>query len=576
MRILLAALAAAVLMAPAAFAGPSIVGDMQDPTWTPDDPAYDLTLQVNGVYELTKTLPAGDYLYKAVDGDLWGLEFPGNNQAFTFGSEDDVTWYVNLGATVGVKEGDEYVFHSMNPPIVCGDFMSELGGSDWDQTNETLTVMSDTDDDGIWEWTSVIPAGSYNFKVVLNNNWDQDTHPPSLNYIFGSNGTTEILFRYHMQDNTTEVFSEAAPSVVLATALGSTGPIRVVFSKDVETITAETPGNYSVVDGSAGVYTVVTAVQDIGDAAIVLLTTSPAALPAGETYTVTVTGVEDLEGQEVDPDNNTGCFYTNEVTFEVNMQLYVDENGVPLSVNIQGDTAPLTWDACMGSAALNDGIPPDTSAADTVYTTQEYFSIPYVCDDGPADRVVKYKYLVDCTIWEGDFEFGHITTLSAGNVPWTESVWWNDTAPGDLTTCDVGVLFRVTHPDPGWISETDTLAVRGSELPLDWEDPDEWLLNDDGMFGDETADDGIYSVEVLFPAGTNRNLGYKYAKNGEFECSEFPNRSLVLDDVDGCIPGSGPMVVLDLWNWCDPVAGVSENKQEKSWGEIKNMFRAKK
>ena len=77
----------------------------------------------------------------------WGDAFPGTNQTFTPSSPQSVTFFVNLGAVPGTKQGDEYVFHSLNPPIVCGSFMSELGGSDWDQTDTSTTVMSDGDGD---------------------------------------------------------------------------------------------------------------------------------------------------------------------------------------------------------------------------------------------------------------------------------------------------------------------------------------------------------------------------------------------------------------------------------------------
>ncbi len=54
----------------------------------------------------------------------------------------------------------------------------------------------------------------------------------------------------------------------------------------------------------------------------------------------------------------------------------------------------------------------------------------------------------------------------------------------------------------------------------------------------------------------------------------LPNRNLTLDDVNGCVAvREGPMVLEDLWNWCEPVTGMEP--QQKTWGEIKHMFRAK-
>jgi len=195
----------AMLVPTFALAGPSIVGSMQG--WDPADPAYDLAVNGNGVYMLTKSLVAGSYEYKVTETDVWdGNDFPGGNQGFTLAADGDVTWFVNLGATPGVKEGDEYVFHSMNPPIVAGDMQSELGGSDWDPGDTVNSVMSDPDLDDVWELTAVIaPAGDYQCKVVLNNNWDQSTGD---NVSFYSDGISPVTFSYDMSSNTTSVSSQ--------------------------------------------------------------------------------------------------------------------------------------------------------------------------------------------------------------------------------------------------------------------------------------------------------------------------------------------------------------------------------
>ena len=257
----LALVATLLVVATSAFAAPSIVGDFQG--WDPADPGTELTIDANGIYVYTHSFLAGSYVYKAVDGDTWGLDFPGNNQPITLAADDDVTFYVNLGATVGVKEGDEYVFDSVTPPIVCGDFMSELGGVDWDQTDTSTTVMADGDGDGIWVFQSIIPAGSYAFKIVLNNNWDQNTSP-SGNIVFVSDGATPVTFSYDMSNNTTDVQTSAPPAVidVRIDGDGTDATLYLVqFSEDMDQTTAETPANY-VVTGGVGGAVVTSAVQD--------------------------------------------------------------------------------------------------------------------------------------------------------------------------------------------------------------------------------------------------------------------------------------------------------------------------
>jgi len=201
----LATFAVVALLVPAfALAGPSIVGSMQG--WDPADPAYDLAVNGNGVYVLTKDLAVGSYEYKAVDGDAWGLDFPGANQFIDILARENVTWHVNLGANVGVKEGDEFVFDSFHLPTVAGDFQTEVGNaSDWDPAS-FVTEMSDPDLDDVWEYTAVIaPAGDYQAKVTLNKNWDQSTGD---NVSFASDGVNPVTFTYDMSNNTTGVSSQ--------------------------------------------------------------------------------------------------------------------------------------------------------------------------------------------------------------------------------------------------------------------------------------------------------------------------------------------------------------------------------
>ena len=568
MKLIVATVVVALLLVPgAALAGPSIVGNFQG--WDPADPASELgPANANGVYELTISAGNSLHIYKAVDGDAWGQDFPSSNQEFTPGTPQDVTFHVNLGAVPGVKEGDEYVFHSLNPPIVCGTLQSALGGSDWDQTDTSTTVMSDGDGDDVWVFSSVIPTGSYEFKIVLNNNWDQNTSPSNIP--FGSDGVNPVTFKYYMATNTTEVITAAAPTVISA-PIDFDGTeadlLAVQFSKDVEQISAETEANYAITGGPSGPYTVTTATLDGADASLVHLDLATP-LSEGYDYTVTVTGVTDLDGIPIDPAANTACFYLHRVNFEINMHLYIAANGVPTSVHIQGDTHPLTWDQC-GGAELLDG------DADSTYVVTEYFTMHYTCGASAESTQVKYKYIVNCTVWEGDFDFGHYVTLDPNAASQTANVWWEDIAPGDHITCDVGVLFQV-HDSPVCASG---LFVRGTEAPLDWTTG--VALLDDGTGGDVTPGDGVFSAEVVFPIGTYRFLQYKYFcaesdTSGAYECETLPDRTLTLDDVNGCVSvREGPMVIEDLWNWCEPVTGIGQNIEQKTWGEIKSIYRVR-
>jgi hypothetical protein len=565
------------VFASSAFGGPSIAGSFQG--WNPADPAMDLTLNANGVYELTLGLPAGTHQYKVVETDDWTQSFPTNNQSFTLADSGNVTFYVNLGANVGTADGDEYVFHSPNPPIVCGDFMSELGGSDWDQTDTLTTVMSDPDGDDIWSFKAVVPAGNYNFKVVLNNNWDQDTFPPAQNYAFSSNGTDTTRFMYNMSNNVTTVQSGAAPTVLWARPdyaqdNFTTTTLDVEFSENVEEITAETAGNYSV----SGGITVSSATRMDPDSSRVRLSLSGSPV-LGTGYTVTVLNVEDLDGNPIVNNGvtNVYCFEANAVIFQINMTLHLRSHPPAYdTLAIQGDTYPLNWDPCQGPMAHDDGLNYDTSAGDSIYTVGLVFPIGYDCAGMPETKQVKYKYIHDCSVpeWEGDFDFGHFVDIVPGMGIDTMFVWWNDEAPGDFTICPVGVLFQVT----GFPTPPESLGINGGALPLDWSVPPlaTSRMNDAGANGDTLSSDGTYSLRVLFPTNTYRFVNYKYIAYQDtawvYECLGFPDRTITLDDVAHC-DGLGDQIVLDLWDYCSPVSGIQRAVKVKSWGEIKTMYK---
>ena len=103
------------------------------------------------------------------------------------------------------NDNDQFIFHSPNPPVVCGNFLSEIGGIDWSEQT-TLTQMNDDgidgdaeENDGVYTFQTDIPEGNYAFKIVLNNNWDQNptTSDIPLNLSVDSN----VTFYYNMVEN---------------------------------------------------------------------------------------------------------------------------------------------------------------------------------------------------------------------------------------------------------------------------------------------------------------------------------------------------------------------------------------
>ncbi len=173
-------------------------------SWTPGDPDYEMTMNANGVYVLTKNLPAADNEYKVIEGDDWSTDpsYPGTNQHINLSAAADTTWRVNADA--------DLVMHTL--PVVTGNFFEAMGnGSNWDPSN-LAGEMNDPEGDDVYTCTLLVPSGDWEFKVALNNNWDQST---GGNVAFSSNGTDSTTFTYDFTSNTTSVTGPPPPSALV-------------------------------------------------------------------------------------------------------------------------------------------------------------------------------------------------------------------------------------------------------------------------------------------------------------------------------------------------------------------------
>ena len=181
---------------------PHLVGSFND--WDPANHNYDFTLNEKGVWELVMNLPAGPYEYKVLESDGWDEnDWPGVNQTDTLDALTEVTFLANCGFYTGVRNWDEFVTHTN--PVIVGSFLDEIGmGADWDPLNTAGTMSDDSDDgDGIFTWEILLPEGDWEYKVVLNQNWDQDTYGGGGNFSVSSDGLSPTIFNYDFKQNST-------------------------------------------------------------------------------------------------------------------------------------------------------------------------------------------------------------------------------------------------------------------------------------------------------------------------------------------------------------------------------------
>ncbi len=170
--------------------GVHIAGNFQAAAGYPGDwdpsTAQLLDPDMDGIYELTVTLPNGTYQYKFVNGNAWGSDesVPGgcavsNNRQVTISGNTTVPVVCYAQCTACIVNPTVTFRVDMNQQTVSplgvhvvGNWMTAAGyPSNW---NPGSAQMSDNDNDGIYELQVQIPTGTYEYKYVNGNNWGMD------------------------------------------------------------------------------------------------------------------------------------------------------------------------------------------------------------------------------------------------------------------------------------------------------------------------------------------------------------------------------------------------------------------
>jgi len=289
--------------------------------------------------------------------------------------------------------------------------------------------------------------------------------------------------------------------------------VRVTFNEPVDPVTGGTPGNYAVSGAT------VTGASVSGNVATLTLAADLNA--SASLYTVTVTGVEDVAGNVIGA-ANTACFMVKTVVFRGNMSFFLSGQSEPFGgFTVEGSPAPLTWSLCDNMASSDTG--------GGVYEVSADFCVPGDCGAGTAQTTLEYKWVYDCGTYEPlASNRTHVLSLD-GNAVDTLEVWWNDQDPTQFTLHDIDVEFFLDMNAYG-VLPADTLSINGSALPLNWNVPSETELVDDGSGNDAAAGDGVYSALVTFPAGSQKNVTYKFLLNQAYECNTQGDRTVFLND----------------------------------------------
>jgi pullulanase-type alpha-1,6-glucosidase len=196
----------------------TVVGSLQSELgcpgdWQPDCGTTHLAQDAEDtVWQGTFVVPAGSYEYKAALNDSWDENYGANAQL------NGANISLDLGVLTDIKfyysHETHWITDNVNARIVtaAGSFQDELGCSgDW-QPWCLRSWLQDPDGDGIYTFeTDAIPAGDYEAKAVINEDWSESYPAANLPFSVGEDGT--VLFSFNAATNTFTV-----------TQLGPSGP----------------------------------------------------------------------------------------------------------------------------------------------------------------------------------------------------------------------------------------------------------------------------------------------------------------------------------------------------------------
>lgn len=257
------------------------------------------------------------------------------------------------------------------------------------------------------------------------------------------------------------------------------------------------------------------------------------------------TATIDASWNNDDPSNYTSKAV--DVVFQVNAAL---RNPLPGDViTLLGSAGPLSFTQ-PGVAMLDNGVAPDQTAGDKIYTARVTFP---KCSPKNVAWKVDFNGVIECagqgdrTVFLNDalFSTSNPIILPARGIDRCE-----------VTDKPLTVVFKVDMDAFYPLGPSDSVAVMGDRLPLRFDYPAAAaLMKDDGAGYDDQAGDAHFTRAITFPDSTPFRVEFKYWKNGVFECMGFGNRALTLDDV-AYSSGTPIIRLLNLWNYCADPTGV--------------------
>ncbi|UCF06162.1 MAG: hypothetical protein JSV33_03795 [bacterium] len=395
------------------------------------------------------------------------------------------------------------------------------------------------------EWIVTQTGATKGPLDAVMNDGDQLSRPSGTTWDVGTPVELDSMYCYVVQ-----VTGDTDPPVVLNVddppgSLVEAGidDFILIFNEPVDETTAENAGNYTMLNTTAGIDSVV---RDPGSPDRVHIYLNTTVYPGDSIRAVEVVNVEDLASNViVDNDStNMGDFYVKGVLFRALMSLHFTQHSFPTdTVTVEGDLDGLTWIPCDNAFMTHVGGDVYEQNLVMIIGSDDGQGNPNNPDSSTFSVDFEWKLNHQCAEYEP--RPNRQSTISIYGGPRdTLEVWWNDEDDEDYTDHPIDVIFtcdfNIMSPGPDSVA-----AINGSVSPLTFDVPSMNNMADDGVYPDGTGSDGIYAIKVRFPAISFKTVNYKYLYNDVYECIGIGDREVWLNDAAFDTVGGtlGPLVM---------------------------------